>query len=177
MTLVLRAESNPASLEASLRAAVARADRAQALFDVETMSGIVGRRIDEPLLNAVLLSPLAGLALALAAVGVGGVMAFAVTRRTSELAVRQVLGASPSQAMHLVFSSGLKVCAAGVVAGVVGALALGQMLAGLLYGIAPPDVPTLAITSGVLLAVATFACWLPARRATRISPTVALRDQ
>jgi ABC-type antimicrobial peptide transport system permease subunit len=176
MTVVLRTDGDPGSLAASLRAAVSRVDPSQPIFDVETMAAIVGRRIEEPRLNATLLSIFAGLALALAAVGVAGVTAYAVTRRTGELAVRQALGASPRQAMSVVLSSGLKVCAAGIVVGLAGALALGQMLSGLLYGVAPRDLPTVGATAAALAAVAAAACWLPARRATRISPTVALRE-
>jgi putative ABC transport system permease protein len=177
MTMVVRSEGDPASLASSLRAAVARVDRTQPIFGVETMAAVVARRLDEPRLNATLLAIFAGLALALASVGVGGVMAYAVTRRTGELAVRQALGASPRQAMHVVLAGGLKVCAAGIIAGLAGALALGQSLASLLYGVAPRDLTTLIATSLALTAVAAVACWLPARRATRISPTLALREQ
>ena len=176
MTLVLRTSGDPAALGASLRGAVARVDPAQPIFDIETMSAIVGRRVAEPRLNATLLAVFAALALSLAAVGVAGVTAFTVARRTPELAVRQALGASPSQAMRLVFASGLKLCAAGILAGIAAALLLGQALAGLLYRVAPRDLPTLAITAATLLAVAGLACWLPARRATRISPAAALRS-
>ena len=176
MTIVVRAEGDPALLAASLRASVARVDRTQALFDVETMSTVVGRRLAEPRLNAMLLSIFAGLALTLAAVGVAGVMAYAVTRRAGELAIRQALGASPHQAMRVVLAGGLKVCTAGIAAGLAGAVALGQSLAGLLYGVAPRDVTTLSAASLALAAVAAVACWLPARRATRISPTLALRE-
>ena len=177
MTVVVRAEGDPAALAGSLRAAVSRADRAQPIFDVETMEAIVGRRIAEPRLNATLLSIFAAIALMLAAVGVAGVMAYAVARRTGELAVRQALGASPRQAMAVVMSSGLKVSMAGIAAGLAGALALGQALSGLLYGVAARDLPTLSATCAALFAVAAIACWLPARRATRISPTLALREQ
>ena len=176
MTVVVRAEGDPAALAGSLRAAVSRADRAQPIFDVETMEAIVGRRIAEPRLNATLLSIFAAIALLLAAVGVAGVMAYAVARRTGELAVRQALGASPRQAMAVVMSSGLKVSMAGIAAGLAGALALGQALSGLLYGVAARDLPTLSATCAALFAVAAIACWLPARRATRISPTLALRE-
>jgi ABC-type lipoprotein release transport system permease subunit len=103
-------------------------------------------------------------------------MAYAVARRTGELAIRQALGASPRQAMRAVLAGGLKVCTAGIAAGLAGALALGQSLAGLLYGVAPRDVTTLSAASIALAVVAAVACWLPARRATRISPTLALRE-
>lgn len=177
MTVVVRAEGDPALLAASLRAAVSRVDRAQPIFEVETMEAIVGRRIAEPRLNATLLSIFAAIALLLAAVGVAGVMAYAVARRTGELAIRQALGASPRQAMAVVMSSGLKVSMAGIAAGLAGALVLGQALSGLLYGVAARDLPTLSATCAALFAVAAIACWLPARRATRISPTLALREQ
>ena len=127
MTLVVRAEGDPALLAASLRAAVARVDRTQALFDVETMSTVVGRRLAEPRLNAMLLSIFAGLALTLAAVGVAGVMAYAVARRTGELAIRQALGASPGQAMRVVLAGGLKVCTAGIAAGLAGCAGAGPV--------------------------------------------------
>lgn len=79
--------------------------------------------------------------------------------------------------MRVVLSGGLKMCVAGIATGIVAALALGQVLAGLLFGVTPSDVPTLVLTAATLSAVAALACWLPARRATRISPTLALREQ
>ena len=177
MTVVLRTENDPTALAQPLRAAVARVDPAQPIFDIRSMRAIVGERLAGPRLNATLLAIFAGLALMLAAVGVAGVMAFAVARRTSELAVRQALGASPGQAMRVVLSGGMKMCAAGIVTGIAAALMLGQVLAGLLFGVTPYDVPTLAATAVALFFVAVVACWLPARRATRISPTLALREQ
>lgn len=177
MTLVMRTDGDPTVLAQPLRAAVARVDAAQPIFDIRSMRTIVKTRLAEPRLNATLLAIFAALALMLAAVGVAGVMAFAVARRTSELAVRQALGASPGQAMRVVLSGGLKMCVAGIATGIVAALALGQVLAGLLFGVTPSDVPTLVLTAATLSAVAALACWLPARRATRISPTLALREQ
>ncbi|MBK5299102.1 MAG: ABC transporter permease [Vicinamibacteria bacterium] len=177
MTMVMRTDGDPTALTQPLRAAVARVDAAQPIFDIRSMRAIVRTRLAEPWLNATLLAIFAALALALAAVGVAGVMAFAVARRTSELAVRQALGASPRQAMAVVLSGGLKMCVAGIAAGTVSALMLGQVLAGLLFGVTPYDVPTLAATGAAMFAVAALACWLPARRATRISPTLALREQ
>ncbi len=177
MTLVVRTGGDPTLLAQPLRAAVARVDAAQPIFDIRSMRAIVGARLATPRLNATLLAIFAGLALMLAAVGVAGVMAFAVARRTSELAVRQALGASPGQAMRVVLSGGLKMCIAGIATGIAAALMLGQVLAGLLFGVTPYDLPTLSATAVALLVVAALACWLPARRATRISPTLALREQ
>ena len=177
MTMVMRTDGDPTALTQPLRAAVARVDAAQPIFDIRSMRTIVRAQLAEPRLNAMLLAIFAALALALAGVGVAGVMAFAVARRTSELAVRQALGASPRQAMAVVLSGGLKMCVAGIAAGTVAALMLGQVLAGLLFGVTPYDVPTLAATGAAMFAVAAVACWLPARRATRISPTLALREQ
>jgi len=177
MAIVARTDGDPALLAQPLRSAVARVDAAQPIFDIQSMRTIVGARLAGPRLNATLLAAFAALSLLLAAVGVAGVMAFAVARRTSELAVRQALGASPAQAMRVVLSGGVKMCLAGIAAGVAGALMLGQVLAGLLYGVTPHDKSTLVCTVAVLCAVALLSCWLPARRATRISPTLALREQ
>ena len=177
MTLVMRTDGDPALLAQPLRTAVARVDAAQPIFDIRSMRTIVGARLAGPRLNATLLAIFAGLALLLAAVGVAGVMAFAVARRTSELAVRQALGASPGQAVRVVLSGGVKMCIAGIATGIAGALMLGQVLAGLLFGVTAYDVSTLSATAVALFVVALVACWLPARRATRISPTLALREQ
>lgn len=177
MTLVVRTGGDPTLLAQPLRAAVTRVDAAQPIFNIRSMRTIVGARLAGPRLNATLLAIFAGLALLLAAVGVAGVMAFAVARRTSELAVRQALGASPGQAMRVVLSGGVKICVAGIATGIAAALMLGHVLAGLLFGVTPYDVPTLSATAAALFVVAVVACWLPARRATRISPTLALREQ
>jgi predicted permease len=177
MTLVVRSHGDPVTLARSVREAVAKIDPNQPLFDVRTMRSIVSENAAEPRLNAVLLTSFAALALLLAGVGVAGVIAYAVVQRTPELAVRQALGASPRQAMQHVLSSGLRMCVLGIVAGGAAALALGRTLSGVLFGIEAQDPATFAATGVALLAIAMVACWLPARRATRIDPALALRGE
>jgi putative ABC transport system permease protein len=137
----------------------------------------VSENAAEPRLNVVLLTSFAALALLLAGVGVAGVIAFAVVQRTPELAVRQALGASPRRAMQHVLGSGMRMCIVGIAAGGVAALLLGRTLSGVLFGIDAKDPATFAATGVALLAIAMVACWLPARRATRIDPALALRGE
>jgi putative ABC transport system permease protein len=122
-----------------------------------------------------LLALFAALALALAAIGIYGVMAYAVTQRTHEIGIRLALGAQRNTVFRLVVGRGLWMVLAGVAAGLIGALALTRILAGLLFEVAPADPFVLASTSLVLAAVALLACYLPARRAMRVDPMVALR--
>jgi putative ABC transport system permease protein len=113
--------------------------------------------------------------LLLAAVGVYGVISYAVAQRTREMGVRMALGAAPSAVRGLVIREGLTLCAMGVGIGVVGALALGRLASGLLFGVTAYDSATYAVVLAVIVTTVVLACWLPAFRASRISPTVALR--
>ena len=119
----------------------------------------------------------AGVALVLAAVGTYGVISYLVRQGTRDIGVRLALGATPSAILGLVVGQGLALAGAGIALGIVGALLLGQVLEGLLYGVTPRDPVTLAITSVALLAVAAVACWLPARRAAAIDPVGSLRAE
>jgi putative ABC transport system permease protein len=177
MTLVVRAHGDPALLGRAVREAVLRVDPNQPVFDIRTMRSVVTASAAEPRLNAVLLTSFAAIALLLAGVGVAGVIAYSVTQRTPELAVRQALGASPRQAMQHVMRGGLTMCLAGIAAGAAGAWALGHLLSGLLFGVEAQDPVTFVLTGTVLLGIAAMACWLPARRATRIDPALALRGE
>lgn len=177
MTLVVRTTMEPGSMAASLRRVVARLDAAQPVFDIRTMDRLVSNSAARPRLHTTLLAGFALLALVLGAVGVAGVVAYTVARRTQELGLRMALGASPGRVAGEVARAGLVVCAWGLAAGLVGAWALGRVIAGLLFGVRPDDAPTFVVTGLVLLAVAFLACWLPARRATRIDPMVALKSE
>jgi putative ABC transport system permease protein len=177
MTLVVRVQGDPSLLGRSVREAVAKIDPNQPIYDVRTLRSVVNDSAAEPRLNAVLLTSFAALALLLAGVGVAGVVGYAVVQRTPELAVRQALGASPRQAMQHVMQGGLRMCILGIVAGTAAAADLGHLLSGVLFGVEPSDPITFLVTGVALLLIAVIACWLPARRATRIDPALALRGE
>ncbi len=176
MTLVVRTRTEPAALVQPIRRVVARLDPHQPLSAFQTMRSAVAANAAEPRLNTILVASFAGLALLLAVVGVAGVVGYSVGQRTRELAVRLALGASPGQAVRHVMSGGLSMCALGILCGVGAALALGRALASVLFGVAAHDPRTLLASAAALFAAAAFACWLPARRATRISPSLTLRE-
>jgi ABC-type antimicrobial peptide transport system permease subunit len=124
-----------------------------------------------------LLSGFGALALALAAIGLYGVLSFAIASRTREIGIRLALGASVRTVFNMVLRDGLTLVVIGAAVGVLGALAAGQMLAGFLYGVSPADLATFVAVSAILGAVAVVACAIPARRAMRMDPMAALRYQ
>jgi ABC-type antimicrobial peptide transport system permease subunit len=128
-------------------------------------------------LNLVLFGIFAGLALVLAALGLYGVVAYAASQRTQEFGIRMALGARPADVLRLVLGQGMKLALAGVGFGIMATLALGRLLTALLFGVQPTDPWILAAVALVLAAVAMAACWLPARRATRVAPVDALRGE
>jgi putative ABC transport system permease protein len=176
MTLVVRTATEPTGLAQSIRQVVARVDPRQPVSDFQTMRTAMRANAAAPRLNTVLLASFAGLALLLAVVGVAGVVGYAVGQRTRELAVRLALGSSPGQAVRYAMRGGLLICTVGILAGLGAALALGRALSSVLYGVGADDPLTFLATAAVLFAAAAFACWLPARRVTRISPCLTLRD-
>jgi putative ABC transport system permease protein len=175
MALVVRTSVDPATLGAALRDVVRRVDPLQPIFDVSSMRTVIRDSSAEPRVSSVLLMCFAGLALLLAGTGVAGVVAYSIAQRLPELAVRLALGASPRHVVRHVMKGGLLVCVAGVAVGALAALAVGQLLASVLFGIRPNDPITIVSTVGVLLAIAALASWLPARRAARVDPCVALK--
>jgi putative ABC transport system permease protein len=177
MNVLLKAAGNPAQLVGPLRQAVASIDRNVPVSGVVTLDELVGGSIENPRFFATLAITFAFLALALAAIGIYGVMTYAVTQRTTEIGVRMAVGASTRDVFHLIVSDGLKVTGVGVAAGVAGSLLIARALSALLFGVRPTDPVTLGATAVVLLAVAAIACFLPARRATRVDPIVALRSE
>ena len=175
VALVARADGDPARLQAAGRAAVREVDPNLPVYDVRTLTQVVELAVGQQRLLMVLLLGFGGLALVLAAVGVFGVNAYAVSQRTHELGVRMALGADRGKVLRLVLGQGLKTCVVGIAVGLVAAFAVTRLLTSLLYQIQPHDPATVVTVTAVLLLVTVAACYLPARRATRIDPVSALR--
>ncbi len=177
MTYLMRTTTPLTLLTPALRRAVAEVDPNQPLFALRTMDQYLAEQVREPRFYMLLLGIFAGVALALAAVGIYGVMAYSVAQRTHEIGIRMALGATAIHVLRLVLRQGMLLVLAGAAAGIAGAYALTRVLGSQLYGVTAGDPATFAGVSAVLLAVALLACYLPARRATRVDPTVALRHE
>jgi ABC-type antimicrobial peptide transport system permease subunit len=139
------------------------------------MNDVVATALATPRLTGFLLGAFAAIALALAAVGIYGVLAYLVSQRTPEIGIRMAFGADRSQVVGMVLRQGFSLVAVGIVAGLIGAFALTRLMQGLLYGVRPNDPITFVAVTALLLFVALMASFLPARRATRVSPIIALR--
>ena len=174
--VVILKSANPTQLAAPLRAAVSSLDRNLPVSGITTLSEMVGDSIAQPRFVATLAVAFAALALALAAIGLYGVMAYAVSQRTTEIGVRMALGATPRDVFRLVVEDGLRLAALGITLGVAGSIVMAQWLTALLFGVQPGDPATLAFTVAVLLFVSAFASFVPARRATLVDPMVAIRS-
>jgi putative ABC transport system permease protein len=165
----------PQALAQSVRAAVLEVDRNQPIFDVKPLRQIVTDSIALKRLALLLLSVFAVVSLLLAAAGIYGVMAYAVTQRTHEIGVRMALGAQVGDVLRLVIRHGLQLALCGAALGLVGALVLTRLLKTLLFGVSATDPLTFVAVVFLLLLVALVACWIPARRATKVDPMIALR--
>ena len=174
MTYFVRTRQDPLALASSV-AGVVHAMEPEAPVDIRTLNDVVGRTIARPRAISVLGSVFALVALVLAAVGVYGVMTYSVKERTQEIGVRMALGASAASVFRLVLSQALRLVLAGVATGLLAAVALTRLLAGLLFEVEPLDPVTFAATSLALVTIATVAAYLPARRGMRMAPVDALR--
>jgi putative ABC transport system permease protein len=175
MSLVARVRGDPATFGPSLRRAVAEVDPTLPLFEIQTMTEVSRLSYWDKRLYGLLFASFAIIALVLAAIGVYGVMSYAVSQRTHEIGVRVALGAQLRDVLSMVVRRGVLLTVIGLAIGLVGAFALTRILAGVLSGVSPSDPPSYAGISLVLLVVAVLAAYLPARRATRVEPAVALR--
>jgi putative ABC transport system permease protein len=175
MTLVVRATSDAGPLAAAVRQEVHALDGLLAVFDVKTMDELLADSIALRRFSMLALGLLAALALTLAAVGIYGVMAYSVTQRTHEIGVRMALGAQSSDVLRLIVRQGLALAFIGIGTGTVAALALTRLLASLLFGVSTSDPLTFVVVPALLALVALFACLIPARRATKVDPIIALR--
>jgi putative ABC transport system permease protein len=177
MAVVVRSEQDPLTLVRPLRSQVKSIDKSLPIFDVATMDQLLGDQVASRRFNMTLLGLFAFLALALAAVGIYGVMTYTVTQRTHEIGIRMALGADQHDVLDLVLWQGIVLAALGVGIGLVGALALTRFLSSLLYGVRPTDPATFIIVSALLGGVALLATYLPALRATKVDPLVTLRHE
>jgi putative ABC transport system permease protein len=177
MTFVVRSDRDPSDLVRDVAVAVHAVDPSLPLAEVRSMREVVDRTLARPRVIAVLLAAFSGAALVLAAVGVYGVMAYSVSRRTREIGLRMAVGATPAAVLRLVLRDGSLLVAGGIAAGLAAAAAVTRLLGEFLYEVGALDPATLVATALILAAIGLFACWLPARRGTRIEPTEALRAE
>jgi putative ABC transport system permease protein len=175
MTFVARTQSAPNSMAQAIKQQIWKVDSELPVSKVKTMSEVSAASFAARRFNMLLLAIFAGLALLLAAVGIYGVMSYAVTQRTQEIGIRMALGARATDVLRLILRNGMTLTLLGVVIGLGGAVALTRLLTTLLFGVKPTDAFTFAVVSTLLIVVAMIACYLPARRATKVDPLVALR--
>jgi putative ABC transport system permease protein len=173
--IVLRSSSDPAALTAGVREALRSLDPDVPLFNVQTLEDVVGETVAPRRLSVILLSAFAALALTLAAIGIYGVMSYAVSQRTQEFGIRMALGARSGDVLRLVLRSAMLLLIIGAGLGLAGAFYLSRFLQSMLFQVPPTDVWTYVSIIVLLSSVALLACYLPARRATRVDPLVALR--
>jgi putative ABC transport system permease protein len=175
MTFTVRTHLPPEQLIASARQQVAAVDPNQPIYDVRTLEEIRADSVAPERLQLTLLGVFAAVALALALVGIYGVISWSVTERTHEIGVRVALGARTSDVLRLVVGQGMKLVGAGVALGLAGGLLLTRLMAALLFEVSASDPLTFGSIALLLVGVALLACLIPARRATKVDPMVALR--
>jgi putative ABC transport system permease protein len=174
MGLVIRTAGDPAAFATTLRHEVQALDKDQPIYNVRTMDDVVANSLGTRRVSMQLFTGFAIAALLLAAVGIYGVMAYSVTQRTQEIGIRMALGAQRSDVLRLVVRQGMILAAIGVVAGLIGAFGLTRVMASLLFNVRPDDPTTYLAISLLLIVVAFLACYLPARRAAKLDPVIAL---
>jgi putative ABC transport system permease protein len=174
--LVTKTSGNPKSLVPEIRSRLRALDKDIPISQVQTMDEIVSNSLSQRRLSMSLLIVFAALAALLAAVGIYGVMAYIVTQRTHEIGIRMAMGARAIDVMTMVLRDGAKLAAAGVVIGLIAAFALTRVMSSMLFGVSAIDPTTFIVISGLLAGVALLASFVPARRASRVNPIVALRN-
>jgi putative ABC transport system permease protein len=175
MFLTVRTQSDPLSMTAALRSAVQALDQNQPIYRVATMEQLLARSLAARKFSLLLMMLFAALALLLSVIGLYSVLAYAVTQRTREIGVRMALGAQTNDVLRLVVKQGMALTLIGVTVGLGVAFALTRLMKSLLFGVEPTDPLTFSVIALLLIAVALLACWIPARRATKVDPMIALR--
>jgi len=177
MWIMARTSGNPTRLAGSVRQVMREIDPALPAFRMGPLTDAVTESIAERRFSMLLLTVFAGIAVFLAAVGLYGVVAYTVTQRTQEIGLRMAIGAAPSDVLRMVVGDGLKLATIGMVLGIAAALVLARVIKSMLFDVTPFDAASYGVTAMVLLAVAALACYVPARRAMRVDPLVALRQE
>jgi ABC-type antimicrobial peptide transport system permease subunit len=175
--MAVRTASNPSSVAKSIAAVVQSVDSDLPLDQVKTMDQLVDESLAGDRFNTILFASFAGLALLLAAIGIYGVMSFAVAQRTHEIGLRMALGAGRAQVLRLVLQEGMLLALIGLIVGLGGAYFVARVMKSLVYEVNALDPAAVSAVTAVLLASALVACYLPARRATQVDPLVALRGE
>ena len=173
--LIVRTTGDPLSITPALRQAIWSVDSSQPISNIRTMDEILAEEVAQRRVGMTMLVAFATLALLLASLGIYGVISYSVTQRTQEIGIRMALGASRGDVLRLVMTDGLRLAETGVAIGLGAAFAMTRLMAGLLYGVSASDPRTLALVTVLLTAVALLACYVPARRATKVDPMIALR--
>ena len=177
MSLVIRTRQEPGALASAVRAEIRKMDPNLPIPAIRTMREILSQTVAERRFQVVLTVLFALAALCLGAVGIYGVVSYSIACRTRDIGLRIALGALPGDVMRWVFAFGLRPVLAGLAAGMFVATAIGRALRGLLYGIAPTDPASFGLVALILLMTAMLACYLPARHAAKLDPTIALRHE
>jgi putative ABC transport system permease protein len=172
---VIRASMKPQLIEKSVRQAIYNVNKDQALTDVATLDQVKSETMTNDRLGTTLLGIFAAIALGLSVIGIYGVVSYSIAQRTNEIGIRAALGATSGNLVALALRGGLWMMLAGLLIGFAGSLAFGRAMQSQLYGVGAWDAPTLASVAGVLAAITLVACYVPARRAARVDPLVALR--
>jgi len=175
MQLAVRTSVDPASLTAAVRNEIRAVDPDVPIYQIATMRQLISSSVSQRRFTLVLLAGFAAIALLMSAIGIYGVMSYTVTQRTQEIGIRVALGAQTSDVLKLVIRQGIRLVLVGVVSGLIGAFALTRLMEGLLFGVKATDPLTFAGIALLLISVALLACYIPARRAAKVDPMVALR--
>jgi putative ABC transport system permease protein len=175
MWVVARTTGDPGQLTSAARDAVRELDRGLPAYSIVPLDTVVSESVAQQRFSMLLLTLFALVALFLAAVGLYGVVAYTVSQRTQEIGLRMAIGARPGDVLKMIVGGGMKLALAGVVIGLAAALAAANVVASMLFEVTPFDPVSYAATAAVILAVAALACYVPARRAMRVDPIVALR--
>jgi putative ABC transport system permease protein len=177
MNLIVKSAADPGALTSSIRRAVASIDKDQPIFGIATMQELMDNSVSTRRVTLILLAMFSGLALVLAAIGIYGVISYSVAQRTHEIGVRMTLGAQRADILRMVLGQGGRIAFAGIVIGMVAAFALTRLMSGLLFSVSAGDPATFAAVAALLVLVAIVACYIPARRAIRVDPMIALRHE